>query len=261
MFLDIGRYDAEEASRPGAPGRDDLAFLGGTWFEALLVNAKQDGIAVRGALSERLRRPPQAEAGPFPGARDPGSPFFAGNLFFDPAAAPLSGEAAALWDDALAAGWSILVAGDGKGEGVTRDTIAAEIRSLRGRVRDRLFEGAPPAARPESGAEERTPEPVEQPRKQEPPAPAEDADAAIAGILDDILRKWSSEATVAGAPPPPETKATPIRPPPAPPASDDFLVKTVVLGAGSGPARPAGAPLIAADPAPPAAPATRSKKR
>jgi len=249
MFLDIGRYDAEEDSLQGAPGRDDLAFLGGTWFEALLVNAKQDGIAVRGALSERLRRPPQAEAGPFPGARDPGSPFFAGNLFFEPTAEPLSGEAAALWEDALAAGWSILVAGAGKEAGIAQDAIATEIRSLRARVRDRLFEGAPPAARPESGAQAPTAGTVAQPRKPEAPA-AEDADAAIAGILDGILRKWGSEAAAAGAPPPPVTKATPPRPPPAPPASDDFLVKTVVLGAGSGPARPAGAPLIAADPAP-----------
>ena len=254
MFLDIGRYDAEEASRTGAPGRDDLAFLGETWFEALLVNAKQDGIAVRGALSERLRRPPKAEAAPFPDARDPGSPFFAGNLYFEPTAEPLSEEAATLWDDALAAGWSILVAGAGKGAGTVRETIAAEILTLRARVRDRLFEGAPPASIPESGARERVPGPALPPREPEVPAAMDDADAAIAGILDGILRKWSDETAAATAPPPPETKAPPPRPPPAPPASDDFLVKTVVLGAGSGPARPAGAPLIAADPAPPAAP-------
>src|SRR3990170_7726062 len=80
---------------------------------------------------------------PFPDARDPGSPFFAGNLFFEPTAEPLSEEAATLWDDALAAGWSILVAGAGKGAGTVRETIAAEILTLRARVRGRLFEGAP----------------------------------------------------------------------------------------------------------------------
>jgi hypothetical protein len=250
MFLDIARYGEEEASRPGAPGRDGLAFLGGTWFEALLVNANQDGIAVRAALTERLRRPPPAEATPFPGARDPGSPFFAGNLFFEPAADPLSDEAAKLWDDALAAGWSILVAGAGKGEETVRETIAAEIRTLRARVRDRLFEGAPPASIPESAAQARVPEPALPPREPEAPAAMDDADAAIAGILDGILRKLSDEAAAATAPPPAEPKASPPRPPAAPPASDDFLVKTVVLGAGQGPPRPAGAPLIAADPAP-----------
>jgi hypothetical protein len=250
MFLDIARYGEEEASRPGAPGRDGLAFLGGTWFEALLVNANQDGIAVRAALAERLRRPPPAEATPFPGARDPGSPFFAGNLFFEPAADPLSDEAAKLWDDALAAGWSILVAGAGKGEETVRDTIAAEIRTLRARVRDRLFEGAPPASIPEIAARARVPGPALPPREPEAPAAMDDADAAIAGILDGILRKWSDEAAAATAPPPAEPKASPPRPPAAPPAPDDFLVKTVVLGAGQGPPRPAGAPLIAADPAP-----------
>jgi hypothetical protein len=247
--LDIGRYDEEDASRPGAPGRDDLSFLGVAWFEALLVNAKQDGVAVRGALSERLRNPPQGEASPVSGARDPGSPFFAGNLFFEPVAEPLSEESVELWDGALAAGWSILLAGAGKETGTGRETIAAEIRTLRARVRDRLFEGAMPAALPESGAQARKAEPPAQPRKPEPVAARDDADAAIAGILDAILRKWSADAAAAGAPPPPQTQASPPRPRPSPPATDDFLVKTVMLGAQPGPARSPGAPLIAADPA------------
>jgi len=249
MFLDIGRFGEEEASRPGAPGRDELAFLGRTWFEALLVNAKQDGTAVRGALAERLRRPPPAEASSFPGARDPGSPFFAGNLFFEPTPEPLSDETAKLWDDALAAGWSILVAGAGKGAGTVRETIAAEILTLRARVRERMFEGAPPASIPESGAQARAPEPAAPPRKPEAPAAVDD-DAAIAGILDAILRKWSAEAPAVAAPPPPETKPTPPRSPPAPPAADDFMVKTVVLGAPPGPTRQAAASPVAADPAP-----------
>ena len=252
MFLDIGRCGAEDASLPGAPGRDDLAFLGGTWFEALLVNAKQDGIAVRGALSERLRRPPPAERVSVSRRAGSGIPVFRGEpLLRTHGGTVVRCEAAALWDDALAAGWSILVAVAGKDAGVVRETIAAEIRSLRARVRDRLFEVAPPTSIPESGTQARTPEPALQPREPEAPAaPMDDSDAAIAGILDGILRKWSSEATAASATPPPETKASPPRPPPAPPAPDDFLVKTVVLGAGQGPARPAGAPPIAADPAP-----------
>ena len=247
--LDIGRYGEEDASRPGAPGRDDLSFLGVAWFEALLVNAKQDGVAVRGALSERLRQPAQGEASPFPGARDPGSPFFAGNLFFEPAAEPLSEGTAELWDGALAAGWSILLAGAGKETGTGRETITAEIRTLRARVRDRLFEGAAPPALRESGAQTQKAEPAAQPRKPEPGTAGDDADAAIAGILEAILRKWSADAAAAGAPPPPQTKASPPRPRPAPPDADDFLVKTVVLGAHPGPARPPGASLIAADPA------------
>lgn len=246
--LDIGRYVEEDASPPGAPGRADLSFLGVAWFEALLVNAKQDGVAVRGALSERLRQPAQGEASTFPGARDPGSPFFAGNLFFEPAAEPLSEGTAELWDGALAAGWSILLAGAGKETGTGRETITAEIRTLRARVRDRLFEGATPAALQESGAQARKAEPAAQPRKPEPVAAGDDADAAIARILDALLRKWSADAAAAEAKPPPETKASPPRPRPAPPAADDFLVKTVMLGAHPGPALPAGAPLIAADP-------------
>jgi len=238
--LDIGRYGEEDASRPGAPGRDDLSFLGVAWFEALLVNAKQDGIAVRGALSERLRHPPQGEASPFPGARDPGSPFFAGNLFFEPSTEPLSEGTTELWDVALAAGWSILLAGAGRETGTGRDTITAEIRTLQARVRDRLFEGATPAALPESGAQARKVEPALQPPKPEAVVAGEDADAAIAGILDAILRKWSADADTAGAPP---------RSRPAPPDADDFMVKTVVLGAHPGSARPPGAPRIAADPA------------
>jgi hypothetical protein len=248
--LDIGRYGEENASRPGDPGRDDLTFLGVAWFEALLVNAGQDGTDVRGALSERLRNPPQGEASPFPGARDPGSPFFAGNLFFEPTAEAVSDGTAELWDAALAAGWSILLAGAGKEAGTGRETITAEIRTLRARVRDRLFEGAPPSALPESGV--RTPKAghAAHLRKTEPAASEDDADAAIAGILDGILRKWNADATAAGAPPPPETKATPSRPRPDPPAANDFLVKTVVLGAQPGPAPPTGAPRIAADHAP-----------
>ncbi|MDO8737577.1 hypothetical protein [Candidatus Deferrimicrobium sp.] len=238
--LDIGRYAEEDASRPGVPGRDDLSFLGVAWFEALLVNAKQNGVAVRGALSERLLHPAQGGASPFPGARDPGSPFFAGNLFFEPAVEPLSDGSAELWDGALAAGWSILLAGAGKETATARETITAEIRTVRARVRDRLFEGATPAALPESGT---------QARKAEPVAAGDDADAAIAGILDAILRKWSADAAAAEAKPPPQTQASPPRSRPAPPAEDDFLVKTVVLGAHPGPARPTGAPLIAADPA------------
>lgn len=247
--LDIGRYDEEDASGPGVPGRGDLSFLGVAWFEALLVNSKQDGGAIRGALSERLRHPSQGETSPFPGARDPGSPFFAGNLFYEPATEPLSEGTAELWDGALAAGWSILLAGAGKETGTGRESITAEIRSLRARVRDRLFEGGTPAALQESGTQARKAEPASLPRKPEFVAAGDDADAAIAGILDAILRKWSADASAAGAPPPPETKASPPRPRPAPPAADDFLVKTVVLGAQRGPARPAGTPLIAADPA------------
>jgi hypothetical protein len=244
VFLDIAPRGEGETSRPGAPGRDDLAFLGGTWFEALLVNANQDGIAVRGALAERLRRPPAAEGSSFPGARNPGSPFFAGNLFFEPAAEPLSDETAELWDDALAAGWSILVAG------AARETIAAEIRTLRARARERLFEGAPRASIPESAARARVPGTALPAREPEAPAAMDDADAAIAGILDGILRKWTDEAAAATTPPPPEPKASTPRPPASPPAHDDFLIKTVVLGAGQGPPRPAAAPPIAADPAP-----------
>lgn len=247
--LDIGRYGEEDASIPGVPGRDDLSFLGVAWFEALIVNAKQDGVAVRGALSERLRNPPQGGGSAFPGARDPGSRFFAGNLFFEPAAEPLSEGTAELWDGALAAGWSILLAGVGRGTVTERETISAGIRSLRVRVRERMFEGAPPAALAESGVQAPKAEPAAQPRKPEPVASEDDADAAIAGILDAILRKWSPDAAAAGAPPPPRTEASPPRPRPAPPAADDFLVKTVVLGAHPGLARPAGAPLIAADPA------------
>ena len=244
--LDIGRYGEEDASGPGAPGRADLSFLGVAWFEALLVNAKQDGVAVRGALSDRLRHPPQGEAFPFPGARDPASPFFAGNLFFDPSAEPLSEGTAALWDGALAAGWSILLAGAGKETGTGRETITAEIRTLRERVRDRMFEGGTPSTIRESGTQLRKPEPAVFPRKPEPVAGGDDADAAIAGILDVILRKWSVGSAVASAPPP-KPKAS--LPRPAPPAENDFLVKTVMLGAHPGPVRPAGAPLIAADPA------------
>ncbi|MHB1024448.1 MAG: hypothetical protein ACYC24_01930 [Desulfobacteria bacterium] len=265
--LDIGRYGEEDASVPGVPSRDGLSFLGVAWFEALLVNAKQDGVTVRGVLSERLRNPPQGEASPFPGARDPGSPFFAGNLFFEPAAEPLSEGTAELWDGVLAAGWSILLAGVGKGTETGRETITAGIRSLRARARDRLFEGGAPAALPESGAQARNVEPALPPRKPEALAAGDDADAAIAGILDAILRKWSADAAAPGALPPPETKASPPRPRSAPPAADDFLVKTVVLGAQQGSARPPGAPLITPGPAltpreparqpvsPPAAPA------
>jgi len=247
--LDIGRYGGENASRGGAPGRDEMSFLGVAWFEALLANSKQDGIAVRGALSERLRNPPPGDASPFPGARDPGSPFFAGNLLFEPAAEPLSEGAARLWEGALAAGWSILLAGEG-GEKVTaRETIASEIRKVRALVRDRLFEGAEPAAQPASGAQARSEDPALPSPKREAPAAADDAGAAIAAILDDVIRKWGAAA--AGAPPPPQPKASPPRTRPAPPAADDFMVKTVVLGAQTGPARTPGAPLIAADSAPP----------
>lgn len=247
--LDIGRYGEEDAPGPGVPGRADLSFFGVAWFEALLVNAKQDGVAVRGALSERLRNPSRGDASPFPGAREQGSPFFAGNLFFEPAVEPLSEGTAKLWDGALAAGWSILLAGAGKESGTRPETITSEIRSLRARVRDRLFEGGTPAALPESGTQAPDIGPASPPRKPEAPAAVDDADAAIAAILDAILRKWSAGASAAGAPPPPETKASPPRPRPAPPAADDFMVKTVVLGAQQGPARPPGAPLIAADPA------------
>lgn len=254
--LDIGRYGEEDASGPGVPGRADLSFLGVAWFEALLVNAKQDGAAVRGALSDRLRDPSRGVSSPFPGARDPGSPFFAGNLFFEPAAEPLSEGTSILWDGALAAGWSILLAGDDKESGTGRESIPSEIRALRARVRDRLFEVATSAAIPASGAQARKIEPALPPPKPEALAAADDTDAAVAGILDVILRKWSADAPEAGAPTPPATKASPPRPRPAPPAADDFLVKTVVLGSHPGPARAPGTPLIAAGPAPapPAAP-------
>jgi len=247
--LEIGRYGEEDVSSPGVPGRDDLSFLGVAWFEALLVNAKQDGAAVRGALAERLRNPPQGEASAFPGARDPGSPFFAGNLFFEPAAEPLSEGTAELWDGALAAGWSILLSGAGQETGTGRETIAAKIKTLRARVRDRLFEGVTPAALPESGAQARKTGSALLPRKPEALAAGDDADAAIAGILDAILRKWSADAAAAGAPPPPQTPPSPPRPRTAPPAADDFQVKTVVLGARPGPGRAPGVPLIAAAPA------------
>jgi len=236
--LDIGRYCEEGVSGPGVPGRDDLSFLGVAWFEALLVNAKQDGAAVRGVLSERLGDPPQGEAAPFPGARDPGSPFFAGNLFYEPGAEPLDEGMAELWDRVLAAGWSILLAGAGIGTGTGRDAIIDGIRSLRVRVRDRMFEGAIPSAPPDSGAQPRKSGSVLPPRKPEPPASGETADAAIAGILDAILRKWGAEPAAAASPPAPETKAGPARPGTAPPVADDFLVKTVVLGAPSGPPPP-----------------------
>ncbi|HQT96327.1 MAG: hypothetical protein B7Z62_01575 [Deltaproteobacteria bacterium 37-65-8] len=258
IVLDIGRYGEEDASGPGVPGRDDLSFFGVAWFEALLANAKQDGVAVRRALSERLRHPPQGEASPFHGALDPGSPFFQGNIFFEPEAASLSEGTAELWNGALAAGWSILLAGAGKETGKGRESITSEIRSLRARVRERLFEDATPAALPASGAQERKAGPAAQPRMPGAPETGDDADAAIAGILDAILRKWSADASAAGAPPPRQPKASPPRQRPAPPAGDDFMVKTVVLGAQSGPPRAAGAPLIASDPAPaPREPAMR----
>jgi len=224
--LDIGRYGAEEASSPGVPGSADLSCLGVAWFEALLVNAKQDGAAVRGALSDLLRHPPPGATPTFPGARDPGSPFFAGNLFFEPGAVPFSEGTAELWDGALAAGWSILLAGAGKGPETGRDAIASGILALRSRLRERMFEGETPAALP--------------------------------GILDAILRKWSAAAPATGATPPPESKAAPPRPPAAPAAADDFLVKTVVLGSPPGPVRPTGVPPAAQ--APPAAPGDAIEK-
>ncbi|MHB1012766.1 MAG: hypothetical protein ACYC37_07670, partial [Desulfobacteria bacterium] len=248
--LDIGRCDDEDLPRAGSPGRADLAFLGVAWFEALLANAKQDGVAVRRALSERLGNPPRGESSPFPGARDSRSPFFAGNLFFEPAAEPLSEGTVELWDGVLAAGWSILLFSAGKETAAGRETIMAEIRTLRARVRERLFEGATPAALPVSGAQARKAGPAAQPRMPGALETGDDADAAIAGILDAILRKWSADASAAGAPPPQQPKASPPRQRPAPPAGDDFMVKTVVLGAQSGPPRAAGAPLIASDPAP-----------
>ena len=255
--LDIGRYGEEEASRPGAPGRDDLSFLGAAWFEALLVNAKQDGVAVRVALSERLRHPPQGEASPFPGARDPGSTFFAGNLFFEPAAEPLSEGTAEVWDGALAAGWSILLAGAGKETGTGRETITAEIRTLRARVRDRLFEGATPARSRRAGRGRG--KPILRPScgSRSPRRRGMTPMRRSRGSSMRSLRKWNADAAAAGALAPPETKASPPRPRTAPPPSDDFLVKTVMLGAQPGPPRAAGAPLIASDPAPtPREPAT-----
>ena len=247
-LLDIGRYGEEEASIPGVPDRGDLSFLGVAWFEALLVNSKQDGIAIREALSVRLRHPSPGEDSPFPGARDPGSPFFAGNLFFEPFAEPLSDGTASLWDGALGAGWSILLAGVGRESGAGRETIAAGIRSLLGRVRDQLFEGTASASLPGIGSQALKAGPAAQARKPESVAAGDDTDSEITGILDAILRKWSADTAEAGAPPPPDKKASPLRPRPAPPAADDFLVKTVVLGAQPGPSRPAGVPLIAADP-------------
>jgi hypothetical protein len=234
--LDIGRYGEEDASSTGAPGRSGLSFLGVAWFEALLVNAKQDGAAVRGALTERLRHPPQGAPSAFPGARDPGSPFFAGNLFFEPAAEPLPDGTAELWDGALAAGWSILLSGAGVETGTGSETITEDIRILRARVRERLFETATQAREVERAA---------RPPKHEPAAAGDAADAAIAGILDSILRKWTADTATTGAPPPPQPTASTSRPRPAPPAADDFLVKTVMLGAQPGQARPPGAPLIA----------------
>ncbi|MFA6147100.1 MAG: hypothetical protein WC899_02695 [bacterium] len=250
--LDIGRCGEEDASHPGAPGRDGFSFAGVSWFEALLVNAKQDGVAIRTALSELLLHPPQGKASAFPGARDPASPFFAGNLFFEPADEPLSGETAELWEGALAAGWSMLLAGAGKETGAGRETIAAEIRNMRARVRERMFEGAAQAVLPEVAAQARVAGPEPPPREPETVTAGDDADAAIAGILDSILRKWSSDAAAAGTPPPAQPKAAPPRSRPAPPAEDDFLVKTVMLGSHPAPERPGGAPPVA--PSAPAAP-------
>jgi hypothetical protein len=171
-------------------------------------------------------------------------------LFFEPATAPLSEGSAELWNDALAAGWSILLSGAGKGAGTGRDTITARIRSLRARVRERLFEATAPAVRADGGADPRKAEPALPARNPEPLAAEDENDAAISEILDAILRKWSAESAAAAAPAPPETKASPARPRTAPPASDDFQVKTVVLGAPSLPAPPPAAPLSASDPAP-----------
>ena len=133
--LDIGRYGEEDASRPGAPGRDDLSFLGVAWFEALLVNAKQDGVAVRGACPN-VSGSLQGEASPFPGrtgsgppsSREPllrtrGEPFVRRNGVVGPLSRRLVDSSRRRRRET----------GNG------RETITAEIRALRARVRDRLF--------------------------------------------------------------------------------------------------------------------------
>lgn len=248
-FLGIGRHGEEEEFPSTAPRSGDLVFLGTAWFDALLVNAHQDGAAVRRALSERMREPPP-DASPFPGARDPGSPFFAGNLFFEPAADGLSDDAVLLWETALSAGGSILLAGRGGKPGAARETVAQEIRDLLARVRDRLFASARSSAVPERRAQAIPPAgPAAATRL--PVSMAADADdAAIAGILDGILRKWGGGTAAGTAPPSPETKATPQRRPSAPQGADDFMVKTVLLGAPPVSASPAAFPPAAAGPAP-----------
>ena len=234
--LDIGQCAGRELSRGGAPGRDDLLFLGVAWFEALLANAKQDGVAVRSALSERLGNPLPAEGGTFPGATDPRSAFFAGNLFFHPADAPSSAEAARVWERTLSTGWAILAGGVGRGKALEREAIRADIRALRDRVRALLFEVASPGVSPGVAAEAAGPRPAQEVRT-DVRATADPEDAAIASILDAILAKWSSVSRdVASRPAPsaPEVDAAPSRPRSAPPPGDDFLVKTVVLGAQPG---------------------------
>ncbi len=245
--LEIGRFAGADASGTVSHASPDLLFLGVAWFEALLVNAKQDGRVLRSALSERLRNRAQANDATSFGARDPGSPFHAGNLFFEPAPDPLSEGSADLWDGVLAAGWSILRAGVGGGNGSGWESIRAEIRSLASRVRDRLFGDVTPIAPSRTMVRPATAGP---PAEASPPPPAtgaDEADAAVAGILDAILRKWTTDAPVQETFPAAQPKPEPARPRPAAPPSDDFMVKTVVLGDPHAAARPPGTPSIAAD--------------
>lgn len=258
-LFDVGRFLGEDVSA-AAPGRADLLVLGAWWFEALVANAIQDRAAVRSELL-RLLRDRGAQGGRFPGAAGAGAPFSPENLAFEPSGGAATREFAALWEEVLSAGWTLLCAGAGVGPVPTAGGVAEDIARLRAKAKDLLFGGAPPssveAVAPrvpfgQPGADQPAPLPFSP--AQQPPGPftfegVSQADARIVRILDLIAAKWGAAAPRKEkdhfAPPP---EGAPGLPPPdagrpaGTGAQEEFVVRTVILGG-----RPEAPPAAGAD--------------
>ncbi|RJX29386.1 MAG: hypothetical protein C4531_10700, partial [Desulfurivibrio sp.] len=158
---------------PAALGLHSLALL---WFAVLLANSRQGAGDIGRALAVFFERQLTEEEPDFLAAASQFPEFAPANIFWQPAPQQLPAAWLALWQQALALGWSLLRHSCRPAADFSVEAFSARLASLTGQVQQSLFavEAMPVAA-----------------------VAAEDSDAAIRRILLGIRQKWQTELPAA----------------------------------------------------------------
>ena len=193
---------------PESLGIQSLALL---WFDVLLANSRLGAGDIARALAGFYERQQPEEEPDFLAAAGPFPEFASANIFWQPAPQQLPAAWLALWQQALALGWSLLRQSCRPVADFSAATFTARLASLAGEVKQSLFavEAVPVMA-----------------------MAAEDSDAAIRRILLGIRQRWETELPAA-APVTEVAEAVPAAAAehaPAPPQQGE-MEKTVLLSA------------------------------
>lgn len=184
-------------------------FLGMAWLHILLANRRQDANTIHTCITDFLQRgedfdPEQSVPGEMAAVLAPS------NLFWEAQPVELAPQRESFWKKSLSLGIHLLKSGIAVDSNWSDQDFDAQLTELRENIRVALFQ-----------VSERS-EPV---KTAEP----NQADLKIAGIVDDILRRWPAESESADAPKMQEISGTQPSAPQAPTNEDGDVEETIIL--------------------------------